>query len=68
MSAYKFKADAIVNVDASYGGKYINVELDLTTPQAKAAFLNLAGDTRGNELGDWMEELGYNITEIEEAA
>ena len=65
MSAYKFKADAIINVDASYGGRYINVELDLTTPQAKHAFLTLAGDTRLNELGEWMAELGYTISEIE---
>ena len=68
MSTYKFKADAIINVDASYGGRCINVELDLTTPQAKHAFLTLAGDTRGNELGEWMAELGYNIAESEEDA
>jgi hypothetical protein len=65
MSAYKFKADAIINVDASASGRFINVELDLTTPQAKHAFLLLAGDTRGNELGEWMAELGYEIKEIE---
>jgi hypothetical protein len=50
------------------GGRSINVELDMDTPQAKAAFLTLAGDCRLNELGEWMEELGYNIAEIEVAA
>ena len=68
MSAYKFRAIAVNNIDVHGGGRSINVELDMDTPQAKAAFLNLAGDTRGNELGEWMAELGYNITEIEEAA
>ena len=68
MSAYKFRAIAVNNIDVHGGGRSINVELDMDTPQAKAAFLNLAGDTRGNELGEWMAELGYNITEIEEDA
>lgn len=68
MSTYKFKAMAVTDIEPCYGGSHINVELDLTTPQAKEAFLNLAGDTRGNELGEWMAELGYTITEIEDAA
>lgn len=68
MSAYKFRAIAVNNIDVHGGGRSINVELDMDTPQAKAAFLNLAGDTRGNELGEWMAELGYNIAEIEEDA
>ena len=68
MSAYKFRAIAVSNIDVHGGGRSINVELDMDTPQAKAAFLNLAGDTRGNELGEWMAELGYNIAEIEEDA
>ena len=68
MSIYKFRAGAVTNLDASYGGRSINVELDMDTPQAKHAFLTLAGDTRLNELGEWMAELGYTITEIEEAA
>jgi hypothetical protein len=37
----------------------------MDTPQAKAAFLTLAGDCRLNELGEWMEELGYTIAEID---
>lgn len=65
MSAYKFRAVAINNVDVhGYGGS-INVELEMDTPQAKQAFLTLAGDTRLNELGEWMLELGYEITEID---
>ena len=68
MSTYRFKALAITDVEASCGGRFVYVELDMDTPQAKAAFLNLAGDTRGNELGEWMAELGYNIVEIEEDA
>ena len=68
MSAYKFRAIAVNNIDVHGGGRSINVELDMDTPQAKAAFLPLAGDTRGNELGEWMAELGYNIAEIEEDA
>ena len=66
MSKYKFTAEAITDVESSSGGRNIYVELDLNTPQAKAAFLNLAGDCRGNELELWMAELGYTITEIEE--
>ena len=67
MSSYKFRAAAVNNIDCGYG-RWIHVELDMDTPQAKAAFLTLAGDTRLNELGEWMAELGYNISEIEEAA
>ena len=66
MSAYKFRAIAVNNIDVHGGGRNINVELDMDTPQAKAAFLTLAGDTRLNELAEWMLELGYTITEIEE--
>ena len=65
MSNYKFRAVAINNVDVHGGGRSINVELDMDTPQAKHAFLTLAGDTRGDELGLWMAELGYTISEIE---
>jgi hypothetical protein len=65
MSNYKFRAIAVNNIDVHGGGRSINVELDMDTPQAKAAFLTLAGDTRLNELGDWMEELGYTIAEID---
>jgi len=68
MSAYKFRALAITDVEASSGGRFVHVELDMDTPQAKAAFLTLAGDTRGDELTMWMAELGYSITEIEDAA
>ena len=68
MSTYKFKAMAVTDIEPSYGGSHINVELDMDTPQTKHAFLLLAGDTRGNELGEWMAELGYNIAEIEEDA
>lgn len=65
MSTYKFRAEAITDVEPCNGGRAIAVELDLTTPQAKEAFLTLAGDCRGDELGDWMEELGYTIAEID---
>ena len=65
MSTYKFRAVAVNNIDASATGRCIYVELDMDTPQAKHAFLTLAGDTRGNELGEWMAELGYTISEIE---
>ena len=68
MSSYKFRAMAVENIDASSGGRFIYVTLDMDTPQAKAAFLTLAGDTRLNELDEWMAELGYNIAEIEVAA
>jgi hypothetical protein len=64
MSAYKFRANEINNVYSS-GHHFVYVELDMTTPQAKDAFLTLAGDTRLNELGEWMAELGYNISEID---
>ena len=65
MSNYKFRAIAVNNIEVHGGGRSINVELDMDTPQAKAAFLTLAGDCRLNELGDWMEELGYTIAEID---
>lgn len=65
MSNYKFRAVAVNNIDVHGGGRSINVELDMDTPQAKAAFLTLAGDTRLNELGEWMFELGYNISKID---
>lgn len=65
MSIYKLRATAITDVEPSAGGRCIYVELDLDTPQAKAAFLALAGDTRGDELTLWMAELGYSITELE---
>ena len=67
MSKYKFRAEAITDVEPCNGGRSISVELDLTTPQAKEAFINLAGDCRGDELTLWMYELGYGLTEIEEA-
>ena len=65
MSIYKFKAVAVSNIDASSGGRFIYVDLDMDTPQARDAFLKLAGDTRGDELTMWMAELGYTINEIE---
>lgn len=65
MSLYKFKATAVTDIEASSGGRFIYVELDMNSPQAKSAFLTLAGDCRGNELGEWMEELGYTIEEID---
>lgn len=65
MSKYKFKALEVTSIEASQGGRWVYVELDLDTPKAKDAFLTLAGDCRGNELGEWMAELGYEITEIE---
>jgi hypothetical protein len=65
MNTYKFRASCVTNIDASASGRFIYVELDMDTPQAKHAFLTLAGDTRGNELGEWMAELGYTIKEIE---
>lgn len=65
MSNYKFRAACVTNIDASATGRLIYVELDMDTPQAKDAFLTLAGDTRGGELGLWMAELGYTISEIE---
>jgi hypothetical protein len=68
MSNYKFRAVAINNVDVHGGGRSINIELDMDTPQARAAFITLAGDCRLNELGEWMAELGYEIKEIEEIA
>ena len=68
MSLYKFKAIAVSDIEPSSGGRFIYVELDMDTPQAKAAFLNLAGDCRGNELTLWMAELGYTINEIEEVS
>ena len=68
MSEYRFCAEAITDVEPFAGGRCLIVKLDLTTPQAKEVFLNLAGDCRGDELTMWMEELGYSITEIEEDA
>lgn len=68
MSKYKFRAIAVTDLDAGYGGRFINVVLDMDTPHVKEAFLALAGDCRGTELDEWMAELGYTITEIEEAA
>ena len=68
MSKYKFRAMAVTEVEAMSNGQGVYVELDIDTPQAKHAFILLAGDTRGNELGEWMAELGYNIAEIEEDA
>ena len=68
MSAYKFRALAVTDIEPSSSGRLLYVELDMDTPQAKHAFLTLAGDTRGDELGLWMAELGYTITEIEVAA
>ena len=65
MSKYKFRADEAISIYASMGARCIMVELDMTTPQTKEAFLALAGGCRLNELGDWMEELGYTIKEIE---
>lgn len=63
MSKYKFRAGEVTSIEASQGGRWIYVEMDMDTPQAKHAFLTLAGDTRLNELAEWMAELGYTITE-----
>lgn len=68
MSAYKFRAVAVTDIESSSAGRFVYVTLDMDTPQAKQAFMSLAGDTRGNELGEWMAELGYTIAEIEEVA
>ena len=68
MSKYRFRALAVTEIEAMSNGHGVYVELDMDTPQTKHAFLLLAGDTRGNELGEWMAELGYNIAEIEEDA
>ena len=65
MSMYKFRALAVTDIEAMSNGHGVYVELDMDTPQAKHAFLLLAGDTRLNELGEWMEELGYTIVEID---
>lgn len=65
MSVYKFRALEVAHIEASSGGSFVRVEMDMNTPQAKEAFLTLAGDCRGNELDLWMAELGYTITEIE---
>jgi hypothetical protein len=65
MSTYKFRAVAVENIDASSGGRFIYVTLDMDTPQAKEAFLNIAGDCRGSELTDWIFELGYHLTDID---
>ena len=67
MSKYKFRADE-VHVSTLFGRHLpLSVEVEMDTPQAKHAFLTLAGDTRLNELGEWMEELGYTIQEIRES-
>jgi hypothetical protein len=68
MSKYKFRAEEVTSIYPSQGGRWVYVELDMSTPQAKDAFLTLAGDTRGDELTLWMAEFGYTITEIEEVA
>ncbi len=65
MSKYKFKALEVTSIEASQGGRWVYVELDMDTPKAKDAFLLLAGDCRGDELELWMAELGYTISEIE---
>lgn len=64
MSKYKFKALEVSSIEASSGGRWVYVELELDTPKVKEAFLTIAGDCRGNELNEWMEELGYTIEEI----
>lgn len=66
MSKYKFKAMEVTGVEKAE--RCLNVILDMDTPQAKHAFMTLAGDCRLNELGEWMAELGYTITEIEDIA
>ena len=66
MSDYKFRALSVINIDIL--GRSLEVRMDMDTPQAKHAFMTLAEDCRLNELGEWMAELGYTITEIEEQA
>lgn len=66
MSKYEFKCDEVTSIMSTRNIYGVFVAMDMTTPQAKAAFLALAGDTRLNELAEWMAELGYTITEVEE--
>jgi hypothetical protein len=65
MSEYRFRAEAVTDIEPFSGGRCLIVKLDMTTPQAKEAFLNLAGDCRGSELSDWMFEMGYHLTEVD---
>ena len=64
MSKYEFSACEITRI-ATLKNDSLRIEVDMNTPQAKAAFMTLAGDCRLNELGEWMLELGYNISEVE---
>jgi hypothetical protein len=68
VSKYEFKVEEVTSIMTTRNTYTIFIAVDMTTPQAKEAFLTLAGDTRGTELTDWMAELGYTITEIKEAA
>ena len=68
MSKYEFKCDEVISIMSTRSTYGLFVSMDMTTPQAKDAFLKLAGDTRGTELDEWMAELGYTIAEIKEAA
>ena len=65
MSKYEFKCDEVTSIMSTRNIYGVFVAMDMTTPQAKHAFLTLAGDTRLNELGEWMAELGYEIKEVE---
>ena len=65
MSKYEFKCDEVISIMSTRSIYGLFVSMDMTTPQAKDAFLNLAGDTRGTELDEWMAELGYTIAEID---
>ncbi len=68
MSKYEFKCEEVTSIMTTRNTYSIFIAVDMTTPQAKEAFLTLAGDTRGTELEEWMAELGYTITEIDKEA
>jgi hypothetical protein len=68
VSKYEFKCEEVTSIMTTRNTYSIFIAVDMTTPQAKEAFLTLAGDTRGTELEEWMAELGYTITEIDKEA
>ncbi len=68
MSKYEFKCEEVTSIMTTRNTYTVFIAVDMTTPQAKEAFLTLAGDTRGTELEEWMAELGYTITEIDKEA
>jgi hypothetical protein len=68
VSKYEFKCEEVTSIMTTRNTYTVFIAVDMTTPQAKEAFLTLAGDTRGTELEEWMAELGYTITEIDKEA